>query len=302
MEDLVRIFKVNQGLGEDSSALTSNIHRNDLCFFRFSGGNVSETDALVRELYELKETGVFLIGIFRFPFRFEGKRRLQTAIMQYHQMKELCDAMTYIHADGMLEILGEEVSLEDAYQSFEWLEDGPMRSIEELIDIPGQMNIDVHDIRTFLTNSGGAFYIRTFEGETFDEPLKYVLNAPYLPTDYTEGQQIIMNIGCSRDVQMTSFQQINLRLNDLFHKCELFKLGTYFLDEPGNRFRITLIVNGIKDPYPRPQTFRGFKWQRLWLRQRLAAVSQRGRHLVDMTRIKQPTSERGTLEHQEIHS
>ena len=278
MADTVRIFKVKQGLGADSAALISNIHRNDFCFFRFSGGNTGETARLIEDLCNLKTTGVFLIGIFRFPFRFEGKRRLQTAMLQYQQMRELCDTTTYIRADGMLETLNEETSLEDAYQRFDWIEDAPIRSIEELIQFTNKTNIDAEDVRRFLSDSKGPIYIRTFEGDKFDEPLNDILHAPYLPHDYTEGRQLILAIGCSRNVGMDTFQLMNLRFNDLFHKCELFKLGTYFFDAPaGNHFRITLMVNGISDPYP--QILHRFQKQRLWLMRQWHLMAYKGKSL-----------------------
>lgn len=278
MADRVRIFKVKQGLAADSAALISNIHRNDLCFFRFSGGNTGETARLIGDLCNLKTTGVFLIGIFRFPFRFEGKRKLQIAMFQYQQMRALCDTTTYIRADGMLETLNDEMSLEDACQKLDWMEDAPIRSIEELIQFTNQTNIDAEDVRRFLSNSKGPMYIRTFEGDKFDEPLNDILHTPYLPDDYTEGRQLILTIGCSRKVRMDTFQWMNLRLHDLFHKCELLKLGTYFFDAPtGNHFRITLMVNGIRDPSP--QTLHGFQKQPLWFIRQRHLMTYKGKSL-----------------------
>lgn len=220
-----------------------------------------------------------MIGIFRFPFRFEGKKRLQTAIAQYHLMKEICDATTYLHSDGMMDILKPGTTISEANQIFESIEEAPIRAIEEMIRVPGDMNIDVHDLHSFMKSVRGPVYIRTFEGDTFDEPLKYTISAPYLPQDYVEGNQMIVNIGCTKNVDMASFQQINLRLNDLFHKADLFKLGTYMIDEPGHRFKITLILNGMKDPYPRPEHMQKFSVPRHWIKGKwewIAKISRSG--------------------------
>lgn len=57
---------------------------------------------------------------------------------------------------------------------------------------------------------------------------------------------------------MDAFRQINLRLHDLFSKADLFKLGSYFIDEPGHRFKISLLVNGINDPIAIPSDYKKF--------------------------------------------
>ncbi|GAX91192.1 cell division protein FtsZ [Effusibacillus lacus] len=305
MVNPVRIFKIKQELSERDRILMPMMGRDDICFFRFVGGNSGETERLMEQLYRLKSRDVLLVGIFRFPFRFEGKKRLQKAISQYYQMKELCDAITYLHSDGMMEILTPGTTIQEANLVFELLEEAPIRAIEEMIQVTGEMNIDVKDIQTFLRNGRGPVYIRTFEGDSFDEPLKYAISTPYLPQDYTEGKQMIINIGCTKDVDMVSFQQINLRLNDLFHKTDLFKLGTYLMDEPGPRFKITLIVNGMKDPFPQPEKMKKLITQRLWFKKKwelLTAATQKTGQLLSKKTQKQEAERKTMDERNEGHT
>ncbi|MEB3103698.1 cell division protein FtsZ [Ferviditalea candida] len=278
MESPIRFFKIKQEFAEKEGSFLSEIRRDDICFFRFVGGNTSETDKLGRQLNRLKASGALLIGIFRFPFRFEGKRRMQTAIEQYYRMREICDAVTYLNSDGMMETLKPGTPIHQAREIFDRFEEASVRSIEETIRVSGEMNIDAHDIRSFMKNSSGPVYIRTFEGDSFDEPLKYAISAPYLPQDFTEGRQMIVNIGYTQNVDMLSFQQINLRLNDLFNKAELVKLGSYFINEPGHRFRITLFIHGMQDPFPRPEQMGKSYLRRLWLKRKWDELAIRSRH------------------------
>ncbi|HEX7056769.1 MAG TPA: cell division protein FtsZ [Bacilli bacterium] len=224
-----------------------------LYFYRFTGGNALETEKMVEQLAALREKSLLLFGIFRFPYRFEGKKRLQTAIRQYYRMQEMCDGITYFYADGMLEMLEPGTSIIKANEIFSAMEEEIINGLETIVEIPGEMNIDLHDIESFMHAKKGPFFLHTIEGTVFDEPLKYLLAKPYLPHDFAEGQQMIVNIGYSKDVNMDAYRQINLRLHDLFHKADLFKMGTYCIDEPGQRIKITLLLNGISDPYPRPE-------------------------------------------------
>jgi cell division protein FtsZ len=277
MEKAVRIFQIKQELSEKDLSMLPTMERDDICFYHFVGGNVGETERLIEQLSCLKERRVLLFGIFRFPFRFEGKKRLHTAIVQYHRMKEICDGITYFQSDGMMDILEPGTSIREANLTFDSLEEAPIRAIQEMIHLPGEMNIDVQDIQTFIKGKKGPLFIRTFEGDSFDEPLKYLISAPYLPQDYADGEQMIINIGYAQNVDMVAFQQINLRLNDLFHKADLFKLGTYFMDEPGHRFKITLVVNGIQDPFPRPEKMKRTFLQRHWFKRKWVDFAKKGR-------------------------
>jgi cell division protein FtsZ len=277
MEEYIRVFEIKQELSDKDLNFLLTMDQENICFFRFVGGNLSETNGLVKQLYRLKDSKCLLFGIFRFPFRFEGKGRMQTAIEQYYRMKEACDAITYFYSDGMMEMLEEGTSIREANQQFEQFEKAPIEAIKEMVQQTGDINIDVRDIQTFIRDKKGALFIRTFEGISFDEPLKYLISAPYLPPDFTEGKQMIINVGYTNDVEMNTFRQINLRLNDLFNKAEIFKLGSYRIDEAGSRLKITLMVNGISDPFTRPNKMKQGPLYQYWFMRKWRKLSQKGR-------------------------
>lgn len=273
MQSSVQIHTVKQELSAREWAGLSIAGKDDICFFRFNGGNSSETDKLSEQLNRVKGTGILLIGIFRFPFRFEGKKRLQTAIKQYHLMKQLCDAVIYLHSDGIMQTLQPGTSVQEANFVIDRLEAAPIHAIEHTIRVPGEMNIDVHDIQAFIRGVKGPLYVRTFEGDAFDEPLKYLIATPYLPQDFADGEQMIINIGYTQQVDMAAFQQINLRLNDLLHKAELFKLGTYLLNDSSYKFQITLLIKGIADPYPAPAETAAQVAQPQWFKRKWSEIN-----------------------------
>lgn len=264
LENGVKIFQMRAGFRNSGQASLSEIAAGDICFYRFIGGNPSETTEMVNDLLALKRTKTLLIGLFRFPFRFEGKRRLQTAIEQYYQMRDLSSAIVYFHSDGMMAMIDPKIPIQQANYIFHSYEDRVIQSLKNIIETPGEMNIDTKDIQTFILAQSGPIFFHSFEGETFDEPLKYAIATPYLADDFADGKRMIINIGCARDVDMDAYRQMNLRLHDLFHKADLFKLGTHFIDEPGHRFKITLLINGIQDPFPRPDHMKRFSWKKLF--------------------------------------
>ncbi|MFA9560104.1 cell division protein FtsZ [Evansella sp. AB-rgal1] len=250
MESAITIYEINQDLHDNDLDYLLDMEKDNICFFRFTGGNRSETESIVKKLFRLKESNILLFVIFRFPFRFEGKSRMDAAIEQYFNLKEISDAIIYFYSDGMMDMLDESTSIKDAKRQFDQFEQVPIQAIREMLHQTGDINIDVQDLKSFIHNKPGSLFVRTFEGHSFDQPLRDLISAPYLSKNYTEGSQIIINIGYTQDVDMNTFRQINLRLNDLFHKTEIFKLGSHFLNESETKLKVTLIVNGISDPYP----------------------------------------------------
>jgi cell division protein FtsZ len=252
MERIFGPFKLNTDFSDKRQSIIAELQQDDLCFYRFIGGNPSETQELGVKLKNLRERKPLLIGVFRFPFRFEGKRRQMTAKEQYYIMRDYCDAVIFFDSDGLMETIDPSTPIHEAREAFDKIEEKAMQTLREMVDETGKINIDYQDIKTFINRNRGPLFLHTIEGRNFDEPLKYMISTPYLPSDFTEAEQLIINIGYTREVDMEAFRQINLRLNDLFDKAELFKIGSYFIDEPGQRFKITLLVNGIQDPIETP--------------------------------------------------
>ncbi|WP_196493756.1 cell division protein FtsZ [Ornithinibacillus caprae] len=247
------LFKIDSDFSDKKQSIIAELEREDLCFYRFIGGNTSETEELTRKLKALREKKSLLIGIFRFPFRFEGKKRFQTATKQYFIMKDICDAIIFFDSDGLMETIDSKTSIREANLTFNAIEERTIHTLRDMVEKTGEINIDYRDIETFIKRKKGPLFLHTVEGKSFDEPLKYLISTPYLPEDFTDGEQLIIDIGYTRDVDMEAFRQINLRLNDLFSKADLFKVGSYFIDKPGQRFTITLLVNGIEDPIENTQ-------------------------------------------------
>ncbi|MRG86314.1 FtsZ/tubulin family protein [Salinibacillus xinjiangensis] len=280
MEKPVTVYKIKHSqFHMDFHRLEDRMERDDFCFYLFVGGDSNETKQLFEHLRQLKSKKLLVIGIFRFPFRFEGKKRMQTAITQYFHMKNLCDSIIFFHGDGMLDMIPPGTTVLDAHDIFNSLEEETVRGLEEMICEPGEMNIDAQDIQTFIKDSKGPLFLHTIEDDSFDEPLKYLISAPYLPNNYSDGKQMILNIGFTRDVDMDSYRQINLRLHDMFHKADLVKLGSYFMNETGKRFKITILINGIDDPYPQPKQLKqppkvSFKSD--WLKEKWDRLIEKG--------------------------
>ncbi|MEN2465097.1 cell division protein FtsZ [Ornithinibacillus sp. JPR2-1] len=252
MERIFEPFKRKTDVSEQKQATIAEFQEDNICFYRFIGGNPGETETLGHKLQNLKKSKPLLIGLFRFPFRFEGKRRKMTAREQYFIMKDYCDAIIFFHSDELMETIDPTIPIHEAHQAFDAIEERAIGTIRDMVEDTGKVNIDYHDIKAFISRNHGPLFIHTIEGRSFDEPLKYLISTPYLPKDFTEAKQLIINIGYTRDVDMEAFRQINLRLNDLFDKADLFKIGSYLIDKPGHLFNISLLVNGIQDPVDAP--------------------------------------------------
>ncbi|WP_164214942.1 cell division protein FtsZ [Virgibacillus sp. YIM 98842] len=200
METAVKIYQTDYETFEVDKLVAEKLTENNLCFYRFIGGNANDTDNLINQLDALNRKKAVLIGIFRFPFGFEGKKRYQIAAAQYFSMREICDAVIYFYSDALMESIDQYATIHEANRTFDKIEEQTISKMKQMVEQPGEMNIDFQDVEAFINNNRGHLFLHTVEGETFDEPLKYLLSTPYLPEDFTDGRQLMLNIGYARDV------------------------------------------------------------------------------------------------------
>ncbi|MBU9713418.1 cell division protein FtsZ [Evansella tamaricis] len=275
MEESVTVYQLKQEIHKQDIDYLLTHNRENICFFRFVGGNTSQNDEIFKQLYRLRDSKTIVFGIFRFPFRFEGKQRMDIAIQQYYKLKKVCDSVIYFYSDGMMELLEEGTSIREANILFEEFEKSPIQAIGEMVRQTGDINIDFQDLQSFIKKKDGALFVRTIEGDSFDEPLKYLISTPYLSQEYADGKQLMVNIGYTTDVDMNAFRQINLRINDLFHKMEIFKVGSYLINQPGKSLKVTLLANGISDPFQEPEGTKNIPLYRYWFMNKWKKVTQK---------------------------
>src|SRR5207253_6689222 len=102
-----------------------------------------------------KDRGMLTVAVVTRPFRFEGKRQ-RVADAGIEELSKKVDSLIVIPNDKLMQVLGEDVSVLDAYAAANDVLHGAVSGIAEVINNAGLVNVDFADVRTVMGEVGMA--------------------------------------------------------------------------------------------------------------------------------------------------
>ena len=103
-----------------------------------------------------KEMGVLTVGVVTKPFEFEGGRRMSNADAGLTELEANVDSLIVVLNEKLLEVLGDDISEEDAFAHANDVLKNAVGGIAEIITVPGNVNVDFEDVRTVMGEPGKA--------------------------------------------------------------------------------------------------------------------------------------------------
>ena len=103
-----------------------------------------------------KEMGILTVGVVTKPFDFEGGRRMSNADAGLTELEANVDSLIVVLNEKLLEVLGDDVSQDEAFAHANDVLKNAVGGIAEIINVPGHVNVDFEDVRTVMGEPGKA--------------------------------------------------------------------------------------------------------------------------------------------------
>jgi cell division protein FtsZ len=103
-----------------------------------------------------RSLGILTVAVVTKPFTFEGSKRMKSAEQGLEQLAPHTDSLIVILNDKLEEVLGEDVTQEDAFKAADDVLNNAVAGIAEIINLPGLVNVDFQDVRTVMSEQGMA--------------------------------------------------------------------------------------------------------------------------------------------------
>jgi len=103
-----------------------------------------------------KEMGILTVGVVTKPFDFEGGRRMTNADAGLAELEANVDSLIVVLNEKLLEVLGDDVSQDEAFAHANDVLKNAVGGIAEIINVPGHVNVDFEDVRTVMGEPGKA--------------------------------------------------------------------------------------------------------------------------------------------------
>ena len=118
------------------------------------GGTGTGAAPIVAEI--AKEMGILTVGVVTKPFLFEGGRRMRAAEAGIQELSNHVDSLIVVLNEKLMEVLGEDISMEEAFKAADDVLHNAVAGISEIINKDGMVNVDFEDVKTVMAEMGMA--------------------------------------------------------------------------------------------------------------------------------------------------
>lgn len=158
------------------------------------GGTGSGAAPVVAEIAQ--GLGALTVAIVTKPFTFEGKKRMENALVGLEELKKHVDTLIVIPNDRLREIIDKSTPMLEAFKEVDNVLRRGVQSISDLIAVVGLVNLDFADVKAVMEKSGNAIIgIGIGMGEDRAiEAAKQAVSSPLLETSISGATDAIINI------------------------------------------------------------------------------------------------------------
>ncbi len=234
---------------EDRERIAEMLRGANMVFVTAGMGGGTGTGAAPVVAEVAKELGILTVGVVTRPFEHEGKR-LRVAGDGIELLKKHVDSLIVIPNEKLMAVLGEDVTMREAFRAADDVLKGAVAGISEVITCPGLINVDFADVRAVMSEMGLAMMGSAFASgiDRARVAAEQAVASPLLDNITLEGARgVLVNIstapGC---LKMSEYREIMSIIRQYADEDAQVKFGTAEVEDiPEDTIRVTLIATGL---------------------------------------------------------
>ena len=141
---------------EDKERIAQVLEGADMVFITAGMGGGTGTGGAPVIAEVAKQMGILTVGVVTRPFSFEGRKRMAIADAGIAALKERVDSLIIVPNEKLLQVLGKEMTVINAFKQANDVLFGAVQGITDLILLDGLINVDFADVRTVMSEMGMA--------------------------------------------------------------------------------------------------------------------------------------------------
>ncbi len=233
---------------EDRDRIAESLRGADMVFITAGMGGGTGTGGAPVVAEVAKELGILTVAVVTRPFPFEGKKRLSIAQDGVRELQQYVDSLITIPNEKLLEVLGKNTSLLDAFKEANDVLLGAVQGIADLIIRPGMINVDFADVRTVMSEMGMAMMgTGSARGENrAREAAERAINSPLLDDiDIKGARGILVNITAGLDLSLGEFSEVGDTIEEFASDEATVVVGTVIDPEMTDELKVTVVATGL---------------------------------------------------------
>jgi len=196
-----------------------------------------------------RDKGVLTVGVVTKPFLFEGTRRMRAAEAGIEELQQHVDTLIVIPNQNLFLVAKAETTFKEAFQLADEVLQQGVRSITDLMVMPGLINLDFADVRSVMGEMGKAM-MGTGEGEGENRALEAAERAianPLLDGVSMQGAKgVIISIIGGEDMKLLEVDEAANHIRELVDADANIIWGSAFNPELDGKIRVSVVATGIE--------------------------------------------------------
>lgn len=233
---------------EDRDEISDILSGADMVFITAGMGGGTGTGAAPVFAEVARELGILTVAVVTRPFPFEGKKRSALAEQGIAELSEHVDSLITIPNEKLLDVLGKNASLLEAFKAANDVLLGAVKGIADLIIRPGMINVDFADVRTVMSEMGMAMMgTGHASGDArAREAAESAIRSPLLEDVNLNGARgILVNITAGENLSLGEFSEVGDTVGEFASDDATVVVGTVIDPELSDEIRVTVVATGL---------------------------------------------------------
>ena len=217
------------------------------------GGTGTGAAPVVAEI--AREMDILTVAVVTKPFIYEGNR-MRHAAEGIKALNEHVDSLIIVPNSKLMEVLGNDVTVPEAFKAANGVLQGAVAGIAEVINVPGLINVDFADVATVMSENGMAMMGSAVASgpDRARVAAERAIASPLLEdVDMTGARGVLVNITSTSSLKVREMEEVMACVQFAAEEATVI-LGSVFDETMGDELRVTVVATGLGAPVSRKQS------------------------------------------------
>jgi cell division protein FtsZ len=241
--------EVGMSAAEESYAeISEHLEGAHMVFITAGMGGGTGTGAAPIIAKAARERGILTVGVVTKPFHFEGRHRMRLSDAGVAELQRYVDTLIVIPNQNLFRVANERTTFAEAFAMADQVLHSGVRSITDLMVMPGLINLDFADVRSVMTEMGKAM-MGTGEAAGEDRALMASQNAianPLLDEVSLKGARaVLVNVTGGLDMTLLEVDEAANAISSEVDPDANIIFGAAFDPALEGRMRVSVVATGM---------------------------------------------------------
>ena len=233
---------------EDQDRLAHAVEGADMVFLAMGlgGGTGSGAGPIIAKL--AAEAGALAVACVTKPFEFEGKKRMRQAERASRELREHVDTLITIPNQRLLAFVERNTGLQESFKIADDVLRQAIQGISDLINCPGEINLDFADVRKVMSDMGRALMgTAVADGENRAiHAAQAAISSPLLEDASIEGARgVLINITGGHDLTLFEVTEAAQIIQQAADPDAEILFGCVHDEKMAGSVKVTVIATGF---------------------------------------------------------